>query len=394
VLILLPLIVLLALALVIAGLVFGTGPLARGGRPREMSLLALGAPALTVSAVVIFGVVGLGVIGGLRSDTDPGGQGSPPAVVATTLPPTSATGADAPATATAARLGPVVHMPRESAVGELETGTVLQLKVRGLNPFASARVRQCVGGERVRCANSLSVQFAEDGSAAFQYLVIDDFDGAGRCRASDPPCFVEVAAFGEDPGVGVVRLDTVFEDPVPPPGRISVTPSTGLAEQDDVRVELRGFPPGAPLHVLVCGGENDDGVERCGVTNNGSTVRADGTGRAETTLTISSAPAAASGVVCDRSHRCHLKVGSDSVVAASNVVELTFAAPPGVDYEPARLTVALLVAGGLLLLCLWLIRATDWSPIGEAAAPEIDETDYADLDALVAAMPPEEDVFA
>ncbi len=35
---------------------------------------------------------------------------------------------------------------------------------------------------------------------------------------------------------------------------------------------------------------------------------------------------------------------------------------------------------------------TDWSAIGEAAAPEIDNAEYADLDAIVAALPPEEAV--
>lgn len=391
--ILLPLLVLIALALVLAGLVVGAGPLARADTHKGTSLLALGAPALIVLAVVVVAFVGLGVIGGLRPGSGSSEEDPPPATAEMTAPTaTIPEPAGAEPARTPSRLGPVVRMPSESAVGELETESVLQLRVTGFDPFASARVRQCVGGERVRCANGLSVQFAEDGSAAFQYLVIDDFDHAGRCRASDPPCFVEVAAVGEDPGVGVVRLATVFEDPVPPPGRISVTPSTDLAEQEDVRVELRGFPPGAPLHVLVCGA--GDGAERCGVPHHAGAMRADADGRADTTVTITSAPVAGSGVVCDRNDPCRLEVGSDNVVAASNVVELTFAAPPGADYEPARLTVALVVAAGLLLLCVWLLRATDWAATGEAAAPEIDDAEYADLDALVAAMPPEEDVFA
>ena len=40
---------------------------------------------------------------------------------------------------------------------------------------------------------------------------------------------------------------------------------------------------------------------------------------------------------------------------------------------------------------LWLIKRTDWSAVGEAAAPEIDDAEYADLDAIIAALPPEED---
>ena len=37
-----------------------------------------------------------------------------------------------------------------------------------------------------------------------------------------------------------------------------------------------------------------------------------------------------------------------------------------------------------------IVRA-DWSAVGEAAAPEIDDAEYADLDAIIAALPPEED---
>ena len=36
------------------------------------------------------------------------------------------------------------------------------------------------------------------------------------------------------------------------------------------------------------------------------------------------------------------------------------------------------------------MRRTDWAPVGEVAAPEIDEAAYADLDAIIAALPPEE----
>ncbi len=45
----------------------------------------------------------------------------------------------------------------------------------------------------------------------------------------------------------------------------------------------------------------------------------------------------------------------------------------------------------LLLVAIWLVRRTDWRPVGEAAAPEIDDAEYADLDSIIAALPPEED---
>ena len=83
-------------------------------------------------------------------------------------------------------------------------------------------------------------------------------------------------------------------------------------------------------------------------------------------------------------------MASDAHVRAP-VVELGFATPPGAEYDDGRLAAGLGGAALLVLAGLWLVRRTDWSPIGEEAAPEIDEAEYADLDAIVAALPPEED---
>jgi hypothetical protein len=44
----------------------------------------------------------------------------------------------------------------------------------------------------------------------------------------------------------------------------------------------------------------------------------------------------------------------------------------------------------LVAIAAWLLVRTDWAAVGEAAAPEIDGAEYADLDAIIAALPPEE----
>ena len=77
---------------------------------------------------------------------------------------------------------------------------------------------------------------------------------------------------------------------------------------------------------------------------------------------------------------------SDEAFTRTPARPVTFAAPPGAGYDPGRLVLGLVIAGALLAAVLWLAFFTDWSPIGEAAAPEIDEADYADLDAIIDAL--------
>jgi hypothetical protein len=79
------------------------------------------------------------------------------------------------------------------------------------------------------------------------------------------------------------------------------------------------------------------------------------------------------------------------VFARAPVVPITFAAPPGAAYDPTRLALGLALASILVAIAAWLILRSDWSAVGEAAAPEIDDAEYADLDAIIAALPPEED---
>ena len=59
---------------------------------------------------------------------------------------------------------------------------------------------------------------------------------------------------------------------------------------------------------------------------------------------------------------------------------------PRANYDPVRLPVGLGAAVVSLSTAAMLVRRTDWSAVGEAAAPQIDDAVYADLDAIVAAL--------
>jgi hypothetical protein len=83
-------------------------------------------------------------------------------------------------------------------------------------------------------------------------------------------------------------------------------------------------------------------------------------------------------------------VASRDVFVRAPVVPITFAVPPGADYDPTRLLLGLALAALFVAIGAWLVLRSDWSAIGEAAAPEIDDAEYADLDAIIAALPPEE----
>ena len=183
----------------------------------------------------------------------------------------------------------------------------------------------------------------------------------------------------------------MFVDSVPSPGRIVVTPSRGLSlDGETVTVEVEGYPPGAELKAMLCAAPDATGP-RCGEP--GPTARlvvgSDGSGRAR--LDIVPGAVGTKRVRCFRGDDCGVSVASEAVFTRAPVVPISFAAPPGSEYDANRLAVGLGLAVLLVALAAGLIRRTDWSAVGEAAAPEIDDAEYADLDAIVAALPPEEE---
>jgi hypothetical protein len=276
-------------------------------------------------------------------------------------------------------------------VDALRPGTVLQLRVTGFGPFASARAMQCVTADEVSCGNAIPVQLDEDGAAEIQYLVTDEFTPAarsGRCRAHAARCTVVVE---EVDGDDRAERGTTFHDEEPPPGVIRVAPRTGLVDGRTVTVEVEGFPPGADVQAMLCAAPAATGPQRCGAPGPTSPLRVGPEGRGRTQLEVRSGPVGDERVHCGRrGPGCGISVASPDVFARAPVVPIAFAGPPGPTYDAWRLGAGLTTAALLAGAAGWFVRRTDWSPPGEAAAPEIDDAEYADLDAIVAALPPEE----
>ena len=403
-----------ALALVVISVLgfAGSGPLTderrsdRGGLPGAVgpAVGVLLGGGLLLSAAGALLLLGLG--GEERTDDDRRDVAS-----SSTSPPPGHQNSSTDATSLATRvptrgavgrvvLGSVVNI--EAADGQtfpesydvadgLRPATVLQMRVTGFEPFARAAARQCAPSLARRCGNSMPVQFDADGAARFQYLVTDDFASRpipGRCRADAAPCTVVVRAFA---GGRRGEVQTVFRDRVPGAGRIEVSRRAGLSlEGEKVAVVVHDYPPGAEVIAMLCAAPSATG-RRCGAPGPTAplVVGRSGTGRVE--LTIEPGRVGADRVRCGRGDDCGVSVASKDVFARAPVVPISFAAPPGAAYDPTRLLVGLGLAVLLAAIAIAILRRTDWSAVGEAAAPEIDDAKYADLDAIIAALPPEEE---
>ena len=232
----------------------------------------------------------------------------------------------------------------------LEPDTVLRLTVDGFDEFEQARARQCVTATRTVCRNEIGVQFGAEGSAEFQYLVVDDFAPAAaeeRCRAGAAPCSIVVESLDGDQRAEIL---TLFHDEMPPPGRITVTPTRRLADGQSVLVEVEGYPAGSEVQAMLCAAPAATGTERCGAPGPTAamTVGPDGRGRAR--LAIRSGLVGRAGVFCGPDSTCGVSVASATVFARGPVVPVTFAALPGAGYDMTRMAIGFGTAVGLLAL--------------------------------------------
>lgn len=422
---------LLVVIALVAAAAMGVGPLVSDPRGERTGILGgTGAPlailVVALAAVVAVGFTVFGVFGLRGGSGDEAGTAGP--TVTTGTPGRSAPTAPPPTTAAApeegapgpreparrparASLGPVVTVVEGQTLGTagadadgfpdsypvlgtLQADTVLQVRAGGFEPFTRARARQCVTAPRTVCGNAIDVQFGEEGTAAFQYLVTDDFAEGGparRCRAGAPPCTIVITSADGTQGA---EVQSIFHDPVPPPGRIRVRPSSGLEDGQTVTVEVEDYPPGARVQAMLCAPPDATGVERCGAPGATAPLAVGPDGRGSTQLTVRPGPVGRMRVRCGPGHTCGVSVASETVFARAPVVPVTFATPAGAGYDSTRLAAGLAAAALLLGVAARLVRRTDWTPVGEEAAPEIDEAEYADLDALVAATPPEDDLDA
>lgn len=391
-------IVLLAAVVVAAALFFGLtavmGAVSQRGSAATVILLGAGA---VVAALVVAGLtLGMGLTRG-GSAPDEGITAAP-----TTPPPSPATSPSPEATMVnrpsppapdRALLGPRVYLTAgagtraETAMGSLVPGTVLQIEARGFRPLATATARQCAGPT---CGNQVSTNLDKSGQASFLFLVTDTLGatpGAGRCRINTPPCSVIIH---DDSRRAVLRF--LFHDAVPDPGRLRVTPARDLADGSEITIHLSGFPAGATAQVVMCATGSTSPDRACGKPGLDLPVSMGPDGTATTSATVSGGTVGADHVDCRLDGGCAIAVVSADAFVRARPVGLTFRAPPDVSYDRGRLAVGLALAALLLLVALAVVRRTDWSPRGEAAVPEIDGAEYADLDAMVAALPPDPDL--
>jgi len=403
----------IALALVVLAVLghTGIGPLTDERRARRSGPFGAVGPAIALldsGACIALAVIGVVAVVGLGGGDGAGDSQRGDARVATSVFERSRIDGTAATTTTTApegprapSLGPEVTVEAEEGetfpasyevADGLDHDTVLRMHVLGFEPFARAVAEQCAPSASRNCDNEIPVQFDADGEARFEYLISAELLGSraepGGCGAGTAPCTIVVRALdGQKRGT----IQTIFGDEVPPPGRIAVSRSKELSlDGETVTVQVRGYRPGVEVTAMVCAAPDATGP-RCGAPGPTAplVVGRDGTGR--TQLDITPGRVGHELAPCRRGDDCGISVASEDVFARAPVVPITFAAPPGPAYDPTRLALGAGVATLLIATSAALLLRTDWAPVGEVAAPEIDNAEYADLDAIIAALPPEED---
>jgi len=263
-------------------------------------------------------------------------------------------------------------------VDGLAPTTVLRIRADRFPADTTGSLRQCVYGDTRMCANAQPVRFDGSGRADVQFLVEDEAVAPEICGPGGPRCTVEIRA-GRDEAV----IEVLFGATAPQPGRLDVSPRTGLDQGDRVTVRVTGLPADVALVATVCAAPAQRG-DRCGAPAPEIPLVTDASGAAEATMVLDITRVGADGVACGRRTRCQVVVMSDDVTVRAPVVVLDLAGVPGPSYDTGRLIVGLLTAIGLMAVAVVLIRVTDWNPPGEADASAIDDVDFADLDAEAA----------
>jgi hypothetical protein len=228
------------------------------------------------------------------------------------------------------------HLAPAETVDRLADGDVLVLRVTEGAAGARGNVSQCrltVDGFS-GCTNGFPIQFGDDGTATFQYQLVD----LGGCGAAGA-CVVRVSDGEHDLSA---HAFTVFGGPAPPPPKIALTPAGPYRPGDRVTVSVTDLAPGTEIRTAFCATE-------CSHTTR---AVADAGGTAETTVAI--------GAKCDD---CGVAVVG---AGGSQLVDTPFTASPGPDYDLTRL-VGGLTAAALFLLVAWrLVVTVDWRPPSEA----------------------------
>ena len=349
----------------------GSVAASREGGPHR-SLLGGAGPALVlltgVVAVVVTGAAVVSVVG-LRGD------GGTEAVEAATRPSAAPAPVERQQTPAPLEKEPPDRRPPRPAgdgpevwiaaggpptvIDRLPDGAVLIVNATGFQP-GPGEVAQC----GIQCLNGFPVEFGADGGARFQYLVSDRVHEGERCGARQRPCLLVVSG-PQDKFEGLAY--TVFHDPAPPAGRVTVEPHGGLADGDVVTVTASGFPAATPLRAAQCTAGTEvvaGGCRPATVTRTGSD------GAATVRLTVGTGEV--DGVACGPRRLCSIRVTVEAPVAPVTV-PVTFSMGPSARYQRGKLAIGLVLAALLLAMAWRLVRTTDWREPAAAATPEMDQ---------------------
>jgi hypothetical protein len=251
-----------------------------------------------------------------------------------------------------------------AVVDRLPEHAVLVVTAKGFKP-GTGEVAQCAvrpEGPRL-CVNRFPVEFDGEGTARFQYFVSDRVGPAGRCGAGQAACLLLVSGSHGEPRGSVF---TVFHDPAPPPGRVTVEPRSALSDGDEVTVRASGFPPATRLVAAQCPPGPGVDPSRCRRAASTTTAR---DGEAVVRLTVRTGEVG--GVTCGPRRPCSVRVAAEAPVAPVTV-PVTFSAGPSARYQAGRLAAGMALAALLLALAWRLVRTTDWREPAEASTPEMD----------------------
>ena len=178
------------------------------------------------------------------------------------------------------------------------------------------------------------------------------------------------------------------------PGRSTCHARAELSlEGETVTVRVRNYPPNVAgdRHALRSTGCDRPALRRA--RPDGAARRSAATARGSAQLAVTPGPVGRElRVRASRGDDCGISVASDDVFArgTGRADLVRRAARCRLRPDPAGRRARVRSCSSSRLPPGFSCR-TDWAAVGEAAAPEIDDAEYADLDAIIAALPPEED---
>jgi ABC-type Fe3+/spermidine/putrescine transport system ATPase subunit len=188
---------------------------------------------------------------------------------------------------------------------------------------------------------------------------------------------LRLAVTGIEQRLGAVP--TVFGAAALAPGRVTITPRTGLEDGQVVQVVVTALTPGARVQLAQCVPPGEPVAERCGAPGPVVPLIVGADGRASASFPVRAGSVGSGHHPCQRGRECALAVITADGAVRGPVVPITFSAGRGASYHGGQLAIGLLVAAALAAMACQLLRTTDWREPSEAATPELDAATFGDL---------------